>query len=92
MTSIANFRNRLPFVVFILVLILLVALLGFVCVCMSDHPGQAVDRVLQAVAAAPALLVIWGFVLAVGLTAVVQAEAVLGSNRASPATLQRFLF
>ena len=91
--SIQRLRKRLPFAVFILLLILLVVMLGFVCLCMSDHPTQAADRALGVIAHSPALIEMWALVLVLSAPLVTRAiEAVSARGRASPAHLQRFLF
>jgi len=46
-------RARLPLVVFILLLVVALLLLGFACACLSDHPMQAIERVLASIPAAP---------------------------------------
>lgn len=46
-------RKRLPFPLFIVVLVIVVMLAGFACACLNDHPGQALDRGFIAVAEAP---------------------------------------
>jgi hypothetical protein len=85
-------RARLPLVVFILLLIIGLLLLGFACACLSDHPMQAIERMLAAIPAVPPLIEVWS-VNAIGLAMLMllagrYARAVA---RPSPATLQRFL-
>lgn len=91
MTSVASLRTRFPFVVFIFALILLVAVLGFVCLCMSDHPGQTLERLLQAFLSLPPLILVWGLAFAAARAAALGAVPAVASKRASPASLQRFL-
>jgi len=86
-------RRRLPLLVFIVLLILFVLMLGFVCLCISDHPSQAAERAIGAIAHAPALIEVWTlFALSMLLFVSVAAAPVAARGRASPAELQRFLF
>ena len=92
--SIQRLRRRLPFVVFVLVLILLVVMLGLACLCMTDHPTQAAERAVSAIAHAPAVIQMWAalvvlFSVQILLPAVVTLRA---SGRASPVYLQCFRF
>jgi nitric oxide reductase large subunit len=92
--SIQRLRRRLPFVVFVLVLILFVVMLGFACLCMTDHPTQAAERAISAIAHAPAIIELWAalvvlFCVQILLPAVVIPRA---SGRASPVYLQCFRF
>ena len=88
-------RRRLPFPAVVLVLVFLVVVLGFVCVCMSDHPTQAAEQALVAFAHAPAVVEL-AAVAAVLLAAVfleptsASLSAVSALGRGSPARLQRF--
>jgi hypothetical protein len=85
-------RLRLPLLVFILLLIVALLLLGFACACLSDHPMQAIDRVLAAFSAAPPVIAVWSVqALALGLAMLLAAASVRAVARPSPATLQRFL-
>ena len=83
----------MPLVVFILLAVVCVALLGFACACLTDHPVQAIDRATSLGSALPALVELWSFVFValVGTGFLVAAREV-ASSRASPAMLQRFLF
>lgn len=92
--SIQRWRGRLPLAVFVLLLIFFVLVLGFACLCMSDHPTQAADRALGAVAHAPAIIVMWSFALLTlaQLFMLRPIEAIPAIGRASPARLQRFRF
>jgi len=86
-------QPRLPLIVFVLLLLLCLLLLGLACVCVSDHPGQAIERALSSIPAAPALLELWAAIMLVALASLGllrQRPAPVG--RASPADLQRFLF
>jgi hypothetical protein len=90
--SIRRIRERLPFPVFVVVLILLVVMLGFICLCMTDHPTQAAERAISAIGHAPAVIEMWSVVVMVLLVAFTTpvVEVVAGVGRASPAHLQRF--
>jgi hypothetical protein len=91
--SLQALRGRMPLVAFVLLALICLALFGFACACLSDHPIQAVDRVAAAMASLPALIEVWSFIAAVALAS----AAVLGgaptprARAPSPATLQRFL-
>lgn len=80
-------------VVFILLLVFGLLLLGFACACLSDHPIQVIERVLAAIPAAPAIVLVWSpmavAALAVGFFGVAISDV---RARPSPALLQRFLF
>jgi hypothetical protein len=93
MPTLQRLRGRLPLVVFVLLLILALLLLGFVCLCMSHHPVQAIERALLALHSLPALVEIW----TIALVALAAARSERGQiraagDRASPALLQRFRF
>lgn len=82
----------MPLVAFILLAIVCLALLGFACACLGDHPMQALERALGAIPSLPALIEVWSLVALL----VLASAAVLGAGQArarapSPATLQRFL-
>jgi hypothetical protein len=79
--------------VFVLLLLLCLLLLGLACACVSDHPGQAVDRALSSMSAAPALLEVWAAIVLSALASVgLLRQRAVPVGRASPADLQRFLF
>jgi hypothetical protein len=83
----------MPLIAFILIAILCLALLGFACVCMSDHPLRALEQALAAVPALPALVEVWALT-AVALfgSGVLLAQAANTRARGpSVASLQRFL-
>jgi len=82
----------MPLLGFILLAVLCLALFGFACACLSDHPMQALDRSLAAIPALPALVEVWAASLA-ALTAAAALVAARrsGSQAPSPAALQRFL-
>jgi uncharacterized membrane protein AbrB (regulator of aidB expression) len=90
--SLTRLRERLPFVVFVLLLILGLMVLGFACACTMDHHAQGADRATSVIAAAPPVIELWS-VAAIALLAfsafVFARRAVRGP---SPASLQRFLF
>lgn len=90
--SISGMRVRLPLVVFILLLIIALLLLGFACACLSDHPMQALERVLTAIPAALPLSEVWSVnAAALAMLMLVGSRYVRPVARPSPATLQRFL-
>jgi hypothetical protein len=83
----------------VIVSVLLIALCLFsfasVCVCaMSDHPGQAIERVIASTPLATVpVLQLWGVVLALlVLPIVIVGRTSAACGRASPASLQRFRF
>jgi hypothetical protein len=91
--SIRRLRERLPLVVFILLFVLMLMVAGIACACASDHPMQSVERALAASPAAPAVIEVWAYSFAAIMVvafAFPQRRRALG--RASPQTLQRFLF
>lgn len=85
-------RKRLPPVVFILLLIFLLLMLGIACVCISDHPVQPIERALGAITAAPPVMEIWTLMVVLMFVSAVLIRPRTVASRASPATLQRFLF
>ena len=88
--SLASLRSRMPLVAFVLLAVLCLALLGFACACLSDHPMQALERALGAIPALPALVELWPAVVAVTLAVALVTVRRLPAA-ASPALLQRFL-
>ena len=92
LVSLARFRERLPLVAFLLLLVVCLLLLGVACACFTDHPMQALERALAAIPALPALLEVWSFVALVALgSAVLLIETRARARAPSPALLQRFL-
>jgi len=83
-------RRRLPLLAFILLALLCVALLGFACACLTDHPMQAIERALAAVPALPAVVEVWSPAALTAL-ATLFFLAVSTLRRPSAAVLQRFL-
>lgn len=79
----------MPLVAFLLLAVLCLALLGFACACLAGHPMDALHNALAAMAALPAVSLVWSvalaFLAATGFTARRLAHA------PTPAQLQRFL-
>ena len=90
--SLQTLRGRMPLVAFVLLAVVCLALLGFACACLSDHPMQALERALGAVPSLPALIQVWSL-MALSLLAAGSAVAAVRprSRGPSPALLQRFL-
>ncbi len=83
-------RERMPLLAFILLALVCLALIGFACACLVDQAAHAVDRALQA---QPAVMELWRPLALVALALMSGiALSVRASSRASPASLQRFLF
>lgn len=78
-------RERLPFPLFVVLVAVVIVLGGFVCICFSDHPEQALDRVL-AVSEVPAPLSHAALLM---LTAILAAPLVV-ATRPGRARLQSF--
>jgi len=92
--SIQRLRQSLPLPVFVVVLVLLVVMLGFACLCMTDHPTQAAERAISAIAHSPAIIEMWAaaivlFSFQILLPALVAHGT---SGRVSPVYLQSFRF
>jgi hypothetical protein len=86
-------RKHLPPVVFVFLLLIAVMVIGVACACLTDHPMQAVEKAFSAIAAAPALIVVWSAFGAALVTAAVSLRRPrTGQSRASPQVLQRFRF
>lgn len=84
-------RGRLPFLAFVLLAIVCLALIGFACACLDDQFAQVLDRVAQSMPAA--VIVLWaGLATVARLSLPLIAFEVPALGRASPALLQRFLF
>jgi hypothetical protein len=80
----------MPLVAFVLLAVVCLVLIGFACACLVDQVAQAADRALQA---QPAVVDLWHPFALVALALLPGiALSVRASSRASPASLQRFLF
>lgn len=91
--SLQSRRGRMPIVAFILLALVCLALFGFACACLSDHPMQVLERALGAMPALPALVEVWSVLalLGLGMAAVLAAAATARARAPSAAGLQRFL-
>jgi len=90
--SVQALRGRMPLLVFILLAIVCLALLGFACACLGDHPLQAIERALGAIPSLPPLTAVWS-PITVGLLALLGSSSTRRRIEApSLAALQRFLF
>ena len=86
-------RKRMPFLVFVLLLVLLVMMVGFACACLGGQPMQGLGRSADGPPALPPLIVLWALLTFLLVPAsFVLARRIAETGRASPATLQRFLF
>ncbi len=93
MASIQSLRHRLPFVVFVLVLVVAVVMIGFACVCIADHPGKALDRASSLAPAGTPVIEMWPLMVLLFAPALMFVAAPRrAQGRASPPLLQRFLF
>ena len=81
----------MPLFAFVLLAVLCLALLGFACACLADHPMQAIEHALSAIPALPALAEIWASSTLLLLASAWLLAAPLGVRRPSSAVLQRFL-
>jgi len=83
----------MPLLAFILLAVVCLALVGFACACLSDHPVQALERALGAIPALPALVEMWSVLALLGLGsgAALAAAASARARAPSAAGLQRFL-
>jgi hypothetical protein len=83
----------MPLLAFILIALVCLALLGFACACMSDHPVRALEQALTAVPALPALIEVWALfaVAFLGSWALFAQSAEPRARGPSVASLQRFL-
>lgn len=90
--AIQRLRERLPLVVFLLLLVFGLMLIGFACACFTDHPMQAIERALAAIPAAPPLIEVWSVnAFALVLLTLVVGRRARAEVQSSPAQLQRFL-
>jgi hypothetical protein len=93
MTGLERIRRRVPFVVFVLLLVIAVLVIGFACACLSGSPIQAAERAAAPLVATAAVIIVWSLITSVlGLVAVVQGSRVQATDRASPVVTQRLLF
>ena len=90
--ALASMRRRMPLFAFIMLALLCLALLGFACACMSDHPMKAVDRALEAIPALPALVEVWSISALAAFAAARFLAGRIPVRVPSPSVLQRFLF
>jgi hypothetical protein len=91
--SIQRLRERLPFIAFVLLFVLIVMLVGVACACATDHPMQAIERALSAISTAPPAIQVWTYAFAAIVGFALVAQRRRGAfGRASPQELQRFLF
>lgn len=91
--SLQRWRGRMPLIAFILLALVCLALFGFACACLSDHPMQALERALSTIPALPALVEVWALtVLALFAAGALVAGGETLSRSLSPAVLQRFRF
>ena len=92
--SLSRLRRRLPLIASILLVLVCLLAVGAACACTSDHPGQAIERVLASVPAAlPAPVELWSLlIVALAAPSVLLRRRTLAFGRASPSVLQRFLF
>jgi hypothetical protein len=92
--SVCRLRRRLPLLAAILLAIFCLGTVSLACSCATDQPGQAVKQAIQSIASAPAVMELWVFFVVVIVLMPLQAARRRhdGRERASPATLQRFLF
>ena len=83
----------MPLVAFILLAVVCLALFGFACACLSDHPLQAVERALGGVPALPALVEVWSLLALIALASAALAAAATSPRARAPSAvaLQRFL-
>lgn len=73
-------------------LVLVLALVGFACACITSHPAKAIERGVSALAALPALVEVWSlFAAGIFGAALLVVRGRIARERASPAVLQRFL-
>lgn len=80
----------MPLIAFILLAVLCLALLGFACACLSDHPMQALERALSTIPALPALIEVWPVALLALFAAFALLSAHTLARAPSEAALQRF--
>jgi hypothetical protein len=92
-TGLERIRRRVPFVVFVLLLVIAVLVVGFACACLSGSPLQAADRAAAPLGVTAAVIVMWSLIAsAIPLVALVQGSRLQATGRASPVVTQRLLF
>jgi len=82
----------MPLIAFMLLALICLALIGFACACLTDHPAQAVDRATSLGSALSPLVEVWMVLIALALPSLLVVRVVTPFGRASPALTQRFLF
>ena len=88
--ALERLRGRMPFLAFVLLAVLCLALVGLACACLDDQFAQAFDRVLQTPVA---VIEVWTTMSVVALASLsLIVLSVPANGRASPALLQRFRF
>jgi hypothetical protein len=96
--SLQRIRQRVPWIVALLMVLMAFTAVGLACACMSDHPMQGIERTVAASASAlsiavPVVYELWAMTVLAALTSVAfVATQRTGFGRASPAVLQRFRF
>jgi hypothetical protein len=91
--DLARLRGRIPLIAFVLLAVVCLALFGFACACLSDQPGQAIERATSFGTTLPPLVAVWALLIAsIGGASFVLVAGERTRSRASPALLQRFLF
>lgn len=88
--ALERLRGRMPFLAFVLLAVLCLALIGLACACVDDQFAQAFDRALQTPVAVIELWPVLSVVTLASLSLIIL--SVPATGRASPALLQRFLF
>jgi hypothetical protein len=82
-------RERLPWVVWILVFAVALMVAGFACACVTGKAAQASQQVVQSL---PPLVEVWALLASVSaLVVLFVTTSRRARGRASPALLQRFL-
>jgi hypothetical protein len=80
----------MPFIVFVLLLVIALLVLGVACACISDHPAKA-DRAFAGISAAAPVIEVWSFAITLMLLSIALVRPYRVAVRSSPAALQRFL-
>ena len=90
MANLERLRDRLPLLVFVLLVIVALMLLGFACACLTGDPMVALERALAFAPALPESVHAWAVVFATLAGSLLVVRASRAADRASPALLQRF--